>query len=90
LLIWHSNMTSFKRFEFKPVVKIIYTYTHCNLWHHRQFITKFYQCLHIRIEIIHGSHMYILFLPRVGLYVSFLPLANARDIKAYFYELFRF
>jgi hypothetical protein len=23
---------------------------------------------HIRIEIIHGSHMYILFLPRVGLY----------------------
>ena len=83
LLIWHSNMTSFKRFEFKPVVKIIYTYTHCNLWHHRQFITKFYQFLHIRIEIIHGSHMYILFLPRVGLYVSFLPLANARDIKAY-------
>ena len=27
--------------------------------------------------------MYILFLPRAGLYVSFLPLANARDIKAY-------
>ena len=24
------------------------------------------------------SHMYILFLPRVGLYVSFLPLDNAR------------
>ena len=23
-----------------------------------------YQFLHIRIEIIHGSHMYILFLPR--------------------------
>ena len=34
--------------------------------------------LHIRIEIIHGSHMYILFSPRVDLYVSFLPLANAR------------
>ena len=34
--------------------------------------------LHIRIEIIHGSHMYILFLPRVGLYVSFLPLAVAQ------------
>ena len=34
--------------------------------------------LHIRIEIIHGSHMYVLFLPRVGLYVSFLPLHNAR------------
>jgi hypothetical protein len=79
LLIWHSNMTSFKRFEFKPVVKIIYTYTHCNLWHHRQFITIFYQFLHTRIKIIHGSHMYILFLPRVGLYVSFL----LRDIKAY-------
>jgi hypothetical protein len=59
------------------------TYTHCNLWHHRQFITKFYQFLHIRIGIIHGSHMYILFLPRVGLHVSFLPLANAGDIKAY-------
>jgi hypothetical protein len=70
LLICHSNMTSFKRFEFKPVVKIIYTYTHCNLWHHRQFIMKFYQFVHIRIEIIHGSHMYILFLPRVGLYVT--------------------
>ena len=33
--------------------------------------------LHIRIEIIHGSHMYIVF-KRVGLYVSFLPLADAR------------
>jgi hypothetical protein len=76
--IYISNMTSFKRFESKPVVKIIYTYTHCNLWRHRQFITIFYQSLHIRIEIIHGSHMYILFLPRVGLYVSFLPLAYAR------------
>ena len=72
------NMTSFKRFESKPVVNIIYIYTHCNSWRHRQFITIFYQFLHIRIEIIHGSHMYILFLPRVGLYVSFLPLANAR------------
>ena len=74
----NSNMTSFKRFQSKPVVKIIYIYTHCNLWRHRQFITLFYQFLHIRIEIIHGSHMYILFLPRVGLYVSFLSLAYAR------------
>jgi hypothetical protein len=40
----------------------------------RQIINE----IHIRIEIIHGSHMYILFLPRVDLYVSFLPLANAR------------
>ena len=71
-------MTSFKRFESKPVVKIILIYDRLNLWHHQQFITIFYQFLHIRIEIIHGSHMYILFLPRVGLYVSFLPLANAR------------
>jgi hypothetical protein len=71
-------MTSFKCFESKPVVKIIYTYTHCNLWHHRQFITIFHQFLHIRIEIIHGSHMHILFLPRVGLYVGFLSLAGAR------------
>ena len=76
---FNSNMTSFKRFESKPVVKIINTYTHCSLWRHRQFIAIFYQFLHIRIEIIHGSHMYILFLQRVGLYVSFLPLANARD-----------
>ena len=76
--ILNSNMTSFKRFESKPVVKIICIYTHCNLWRHRQFITIFYQFLHIRIEIIHGSHMYILFLPRVGFYVSFLPLTNAR------------
>ena len=74
----YSNMTSFKRFESKPVVKIILIYDRLNLWRHRQFITLFYQILHIRIEIIHGSHMYILFLPRVGLYVSFLPLANAR------------
>ena len=69
--IWYSNMTSFKRFESKPVVKIILIYDRLNLWRHRQFITIFYQFLHIRIEIIHGSHMYILFLPRVGLYVSF-------------------
>jgi hypothetical protein len=76
--IWYSNMTSFKRFETKPVVKIIYTYTHCDLWRHRQFISIFYQFLHIRIEIIHGSHMHMLFLPRVGLYVNFVPLAYAR------------
>jgi hypothetical protein len=75
---FNSNMTSFKRFESKPVVKIILIYDRFNLWHHREFITIFYQFLHIRIELIHGSHMYILFLPRVGLYVSFLPLANAR------------
>jgi hypothetical protein len=74
----YSNMTFFKRFESKPVVKIILIYDRLNLWRHRQFIAIFYQFLHIRIEIIHGSHMYILFLPRVGLYVSFLPLANAR------------
>ena len=35
---------------------------------------------HIRIEIIHGSHMYILFLPRVDLYGLKVKL---RDIKAY-------
>ena len=92
--IWNSNMTSFKRFESKPVVKIIYTFTHCNLWRHRQFITIFYQFLHIRIEIIHGSHMYILFLPRVSLYVSFLTsrhkgLPVVKPIYAYgFHELF--
>jgi hypothetical protein len=74
----NSNMTSFKRFESKFVVNIILIYDRLNLWRHRQFITIFYQFLHITIEIIHGSHMYILFLPRVGLYVSFLLLANAR------------
>ena len=79
-LAWNrnSNMTSFKRFESKPVVKVILIYDRLNLWRHQQFITIFYQFLHIGIGIIHGSHMYILFLPRVGLYVSFLPLANAR------------
>jgi hypothetical protein len=77
-VIGDSNMTSFKRFESKPVVKIILIYDRLNLWRHRQFITMFYQFLHIRIEIIHGGHMYILFLPRVGLYVSFLTLAYAR------------
>jgi hypothetical protein len=77
-IMYYSNITSFKRFESKPVVKIILIYDRLNLWRHRQFITIFYQFLHIRIEIIHGNHMYILFLPRVGLYVSFLPLANAR------------
>jgi hypothetical protein len=35
-------MTSFKRFESKPLVKIIYTYIHCNLWRYRQFIAIFY------------------------------------------------
>jgi hypothetical protein len=76
--IFCSNMTSFKRFESKPVVKIILIYDRLNLWRHRQFITIFYQFLHIRIEIIHGSHMYILFLPRIGLYVSFLPLPSIK------------
>jgi hypothetical protein len=61
ILIWRPS----NAFESKPVVKIIYIYTHCNLWRHRQFITIFYQFLHIRIEIIHGSHMYILFLLQV-------------------------
>ena len=74
----NSNVTSFKCFESKPVVKKILICDRLNLWRHRQFITIFYQFLHIRIEIIHGSHMYILFLPRVGLYVSFLTLASVR------------
>ena len=55
----YSNMTAFKRFESKPVVKIIYTYTHCNLWSHRQFITIFYQFLHIRIET--KPYVYVVF-----------------------------
>ena len=76
--ISNCNMTSFKRFESKPVIKIILIYDRLNLWRHRKFITIFYQFLHIRIEIIHESHMYMLFLPRVGVYVSFLPLAYAR------------
>ena len=80
IFITYSNMTSFKRSESKPVVKIILIYDRLNLWRHRQFIAIFYQFLHIRIEIIHGSHMHILFLPRVGLYVSFLPLANAKGL----------
>jgi hypothetical protein len=42
LLIITTNMTSFKRFESKPVVQIIYICTHCNSWRHRQFITIFY------------------------------------------------
>jgi hypothetical protein len=83
----YSNMTSFKRFESKPVVKIILIYDRLNLWRHRQFITIFHQFLHIRIEIIHGSHMYILFLPRVGLYVSFLPFANARGKTSWYIGL---
>ena len=41
--IFCSNMTSFKRFESKPVVKIILIYDRLNLWRHRQFITIFYQ-----------------------------------------------
>jgi hypothetical protein len=61
-----------------PAAQPLSLFQSIHLWRHRQFITIFYQFLHIRIEIIHGSHMHILFLPRVGLYVSFLPLANAR------------
>jgi hypothetical protein len=40
-------MTSFKRFESKPVVKIILIYDRLNLWHHLQFITIFYQFLQL-------------------------------------------
>ena len=74
--IINSNMTFFKRFWVQTCGK---NNINLNLWRHRQFIMIFYQFLHIRIEIIHGSHIYILFLPRVGLYVSFLSLADARD-----------
>jgi hypothetical protein len=65
-VVYHSNMTSFKRFEYTPVVKIILIYDRLNLWRHRQLITILYQFLHIRIEIIHGSHMYILMLVPEG------------------------
>ena len=90
----YSNMMSLKRFESKPMVKKILIYDQLNCWRHRQFIAIFYQFLHIRIEIIHGSHMYILFLPRVSLYVSFLTsrhkgLPVVKPIYAYgFHELF--
>jgi hypothetical protein len=47
-----------------------------NVFRHGQI--RYVVAAFIRIEIIHGSHMYILFLPRVGLFVTFLPLANAR------------
>ena len=47
IYINNYNMTSFKRFESKPVVKIILIYDWLNLWRHRQFITIFYQFLHI-------------------------------------------
>jgi hypothetical protein len=73
------TMGRFLCHEVLPMVKIILIYDRLNLWRHRQFITICYQFVHIRIEIIHGSHMYILFLPWLGLYVSFL-----------FHELFRF
>ena len=53
MFIINSNMTSFKRVESKPVVKIILIYDRLNSWRHRQFITIFYQFLHIRIETIH-------------------------------------
>jgi hypothetical protein len=45
---------------------LLLIYDRLKLWRHR----------HIRIEIIHGSHMYILFLPRVGLYVSFFIIIS--------------
>jgi hypothetical protein len=74
-------MTSFKHFWVQTRGK-----NNINLWPIK-FMTSstiYYDILpiftySIRIEIIHGSHMYILFLPRVGLYVSFLSLAYARD-----------
>jgi hypothetical protein len=88
--IYNSNMTSFKRFESIPVVKIILIYDRLNLWRHRQFIAIFYQFLHIRIEIIHGSHMYILFLPRVAFMSAFYHSLTLEvklcDIKAYVKE----
>ena len=40
-IMYYSNMTSFKRFESKPVVKKILIYDRLNLWRHRQFITIF-------------------------------------------------
>jgi hypothetical protein len=65
-----GNNLVFQSFDFESTWLRI---DRLNLWRHRQFITIFYQFLHIRIEIIHGSHMYILFLPRVGLMSTFCP-----------------
>ena len=50
----NSNMTSFKRFGFKPVVKYAYIGISADRQRHNLFWLFKYRICPIRIEIIHG------------------------------------
>ena len=63
----YSNMTSFKRFGSKPVLKYTYIGISADRQRHNLIWLIKYRICPIRMEIIHGGLNIILILPRVGL-----------------------
>ena len=57
LRIFHSNMTSFKRFGSKPVVKYAYIGISADRQRHNLLWLFKYRICPIRIEIIHGASL---------------------------------
>ena len=79
--IIYSNMTSFKRFGSKPVVKYAYIGILADRQRHNLFwllYKKKYRICSIRIEIIHGGLDIYWFYHGLALYADILPLAIAR------------
>ena len=78
----YSNMTSFKRFGSKPVVKYAYIVISADRQRHNLFWLLYknkYRICPIRIQIIHGGlNIYWLY-HGMALYADILPLAIARD-----------
>jgi len=73
----YSNMTSFKRFGSKPVVKYAYIGISDRQRHNLFWLFKYRICP-IRIEIIHGELNIYGFYHGLALYADILPLAIAR------------
>jgi len=74
----HSNMTSFKRFGSKPVVKYSYIGISADRRRHNLLWLFKYRICPIRIEIIHGGLNIYWFYHGLALYADILPLAIAR------------
>ena len=74
----YSNMTSFKRFGSKPVVKYAYIGISADRQRHNLLWLFKYRICPIRIEIIHGGLNIYWFYHGLALYDDILPLAIAR------------
>ena len=81
IYIYYSNMTSFKRFGSKPVVKYAYIGISADRQRHNLFWLLYknkYRICPIRIEIIHGGLNIYWFYHGLALYADILSLALAR------------